>query len=59
MASTAGDQGNKPANTASHSGSDKPFAILAIAVLGVVYGDIGTSPLPHSQTMDIGVTVGI
>ena len=25
--------------------SNKPFAVLAIAVLGVVYGDIGTSPI--------------
>jgi KUP system potassium uptake protein len=39
------DQPAQPASAQAESKDNKPFAVLAVAVLGVVYGDIGTSPI--------------
>src|SRR5512146_2139660 len=37
LSPTAGDNG--------HSGSDRRFLLLTLSALGIVYGDIGTSPI--------------
>ncbi|HEX4235577.1 MAG TPA: potassium transporter Kup [Caldimonas sp.] len=36
---------------ATHGAAGQPFALLALAALGIVYGDIGTSPLYVMKTV--------
>jgi KUP system potassium uptake protein len=60
-AASAPDSAPQAATAASHHGSRDPLPVLMLGAIGVVYGDIGTSPLyalkesfvgPHPLTVD-------